>query len=547
MVLREQPLEPADAVLPESSLANALTVLRRRKWIVVVCVLLVPLVAVTVALRQETMYQATAQVLLSDLNLATTLTGVQNPSGTLQPDRQATTQVALARVPRVAALALEAAGGRGESVQDFLRATSVSAATNADILAFTVSDHNQKRASALATAYGQAYISYRRQLATAALEVARIDVERRLVDLKGNPAKRGLVTSLEATDQKLRTMEALQTSSAFLVEPAGRAQQTAPQLRRVGMLGLGLGIVLGVGLAFLGDGLDIRVRSLDEISKLLEMSLLGRIPGTRARSRGRRLVMLDDPASLNAESYRVLRTNVELANVDIGARMILITSALEAEGKSETAANLAIAIARAGKHAILVDLDLRKPSLATIFEHEHPFGIADVAVGTASLDDALTAVRLENSTLELWASGAPKASSKGKEPTGILELLLAGSIPANPGEFIGTHTLGRILADVRGRADVVIVDSPPLLQVSDGLVLSRRVDGVIAVVDMRSAQRKTLKELRRVLEALPTPTLGFVVTGDDDELSHGRQSYGRLHSERDAAETPNAMGVGLAE
>src|SRR5205085_4376739 len=143
--------------------------------------------------------------------------------------------------------------------------------------------------------------------------------------------------------------------------------------------------VLGIGLAFLWDALDLRLRSPEEITQQLGVPLLGRIPASHRRFRDRPLVMLDDPASSDAEAYRVLRNNVELANLDLGAQMILVSSAFAGEGKSETAANLAIVFARSGKHVILVDLDLRRPSLGPAFGVGRRTGIADVAMGSTTL------------------------------------------------------------------------------------------------------------------------------------------------------------------
>ena len=194
---------------------------RRRKWIILQAVVLVPLAAVLFSLRQEHMYQASAQVLLSNQNLANALTGTQQSTGvSLQADRVAQTQADLARVPAVANRALRAAHvDRGAS--SLLGHSSVSAKQNADLLQFSVEDHVPALAERLATAYAAQFVKYRQQLDTASLQRARAELQARIDEL---PDKRGaLYQGLVDKDQQLATMEALQTSNASVVENAGGA------------------------------------------------------------------------------------------------------------------------------------------------------------------------------------------------------------------------------------------------------------------------------------------------------------------------------------
>jgi len=341
-------------------------------------------------------------------------------------------------------------------------------------------------------------------------------------------------------------MQALEASNAFLVQKARPAEQTAPKTSRNALLGLGLGIVFGIGLAFLWEALDFRVRTIDEIGGHLGIPLLGRIPASRRRfSERRRLVMRDAPTGVDAESYRVLRTNLELANLGLSAHSILMASAAEGEGKSETAANLALAFAHAGKRVALVDLDLRKPSISKLFAVGPRAGIGDIAIGAATLEEVLIPVDLLGDVAvtvrvarqvraqSVRPQPAETGTSNGRARRGRLELLLAGTLPGSPGEFVGTDVLARILASVRKRADVVIIDAPASRQVGDAITLSRRVDAVLVVVNLRTVRRNYLKELRRALAATPTPTIGFVLTGVDDEPAYERlRDRGRLWRSR---------------
>ena len=159
--------------------------------------------------------------------------------------------------------------------------------------------------------------------------------------------------------------------------------------------------MLGLGLAFLFEALDTRIRSAAEVARRLGLPLLARIPAPRKKlQRADNLVMVAEPSSGSAEAFRVLRTNLEFARLDSDVRSILVTSAVEPEGKSTTAANLAVALARAGRRVVLVDLDLRRPYVDRFFRLFREPGITDVALGEVSLDEALTTIDL--------ATGLPK-------------------------------------------------------------------------------------------------------------------------------------------
>jgi Mrp family chromosome partitioning ATPase/capsular polysaccharide biosynthesis protein len=510
------PSSPGALEQPPTSatIHDYLSVLARRKRLVLCALLIVPTVAVGFALAQQPLYKGTSEVLLGHLDLATSLTGIQDSSSALQPERVAQTQASLARVPTVAERTLKASGLPDRTVDDFLKSSSVTTAANSDLLEFSVTDPNRRLASRLASTYAREYTGYRRELDTAAIQRARQDVEKRIDELKARGADRGsLYASLVTNDEKLRTMEALQTSNAFVVRTADTAAKVRPQPMRTAILALALGLVLGVGLAFLVEALDTRVRQIDEIGQRLGLFLLARLPG-RVRPQHRySVVMLENSTGVEAEAFRVLRTNLDLVNRE-QARTIMITSALEEEGKSETVANLAVAFARSGRRVALVDLDLRRPTIERFFKLSGRHGITDVAVGSVGLDEALVPVLIERG---FEGHSIAAVNGNGGRRPGTLEVLPAGTLPDDAGEFVGTHAFGEILRDLSDRVDIVLVDSPALLRVGDGIALSSYVDALLVVVRLNAVRRPILKELRRVLDACPTPKLGFVVTAVEDE------------------------------
>jgi capsular exopolysaccharide synthesis family protein len=443
-------------------------VLWRRRWTILAAALVGLLAGVAVTLKEGAAYTASAQVLV----------GIgEPPQGAYQrvaPDRLNQTQAELAETPRVAQRALAAAGVSDVALEDFLAESKVTANPETDILMFTVTDRRAARASALATQYAREFIA-----------------ARRTID-KGDYVR--------------------QVGEAFLLAPADAAAQTEPEATRNLILGLALGLILGIVLAFIREAVDPRLRSSAAILERVGLPLLGRFPKAsglrltqrrRAGARTDRLTMLDEPDGRDAEPYRMLRTNVDLFNIEHGARTIMVTSAERREGKSTTVANLAIALAHSGRRVVLVDLDLRRPELDRLFEIEGRAGAADEVFGRVTLEDALVPIEIDP------AHGLRQA---GAVPVGRLEVLPAGPMPSNHGEYFASEQLRALLGRLKERADLVLVDGPPLVDTGDGIVAAAEVDAIAVVAAVDEAREPVLSELRRVLHTCRAVKLGVILT-----------------------------------
>jgi len=297
---------------------------------------------------------------------------------------------------------------------------------------------------------------------------------------------------------------------------------------RNGILGLALGLMLGIGLAFLWEALDTRVRSAEEISERLGLPLLARLPAPpRQMRKDERLVMLAEPRGDQAEAFRMLRTNLEFVRLGHDIRTIMVTSAVEQEGKSTTVANLAVALARAGQRVALVDLDLRRPFLDHFFDLRYRPGLTQVALSQTQLDDALIPIAITDAgdrrprPANTNGNGDATASSAASLATGGLRVLVSGPLPPNAGEFVGSEALAHILGELRDRFDTILVDAPPMLQVGDPLALSAHVDALFVVSRMNVVRRPMLNEMNRLLETAPCRKLGFVLTGAEAEDGYG--------------------------
>lgn len=490
-----------------------LDILRRRWLVVLVPTILIPLVVFAVTSSQTPRYQAEASVYVKQENPAALATGSAVVSNN-DPARTLQTQVALADTQAAAARVLAEARVRDLSPSALLGATSISADANADILTFAVTDTSPARAALLATAYAQYYTQLRRLLDTQPLAEARALILRQIATL---PSHSAYAATLANSANQLQTQEALQGSNAVLAAPASSAAQVAPQTKKYTLLGAAFGLLLGIGLAFLWESLDTRVRSAEEVAERLGVPLLARIPEpSRDLAREYQLTTIEAPASAVAESFRLLRTNLAFANVDRAARVIMISSALAGEGKSTTVANLAVVEARAGERVALLDLDFRRPTLHKFFHLDDRPGITNVLLGQATLMQATARIHIGPD--HIGADGAESDPAPGAElPTihGLLDVIPCGPIPPNPGEIVAMPALAQVLETLSQRYDLVLVDTPPMLNIGDTLTLASTIPAMILMTRLPRERRGVLAELARVVETCPARALGFVLSGTD--------------------------------
>jgi polysaccharide biosynthesis transport protein len=232
--------------------------------------------------------------------------------------------------------------------------------------------------------------------------------------------------------------------------------------------------------------------------------------------------MLAEPHSHEAEAFRILRTNVDFVRADRGVKTIMVTSALEQEGKSTTAANLAVAFATAGQRVALVDLDLRRPYLDRFFSVDPRLGVTNL-LRRDSWRDALGS--FESAAASVSYTPVSSNGSNGHH-TGRLFVLPSGPLPPDPGDFVGDPRIEQLLDGLRDTFDVVLVDAPPLLPVGDALVLGGRVDAVIVVARSNTLSRPVVSELAGRLDRIPATKLGMVLTAAETSPAYYGQAYG---------------------
>jgi capsular exopolysaccharide synthesis family protein len=251
-----------------------------------------------------------------------------------------------------------------------------------------------------------------------------------------------------------------------------------------------LGIAVGVGAAVLRETLDTTIKDPEQIQREFGCSTLGAISYDPDAPK-RPLIVQADPHSPRAEAFRQLRTNLQFVNIDRAPRSIVITSSVPEEGKTTTATNLAIALAQSGLRVIIVEADLRRPRIAQYLSIEGAVGLTSVLINQAELQDAV----------QQWGG-----------TDGMLSVLPSGPTPPNPSELLGSQGMADLLAELERNYDLVLIDAPPLLPVTDAAVLANAASGALVVVRHGHTRREQLTRAIESLRAVDTAVFGIVLT-----------------------------------
>lgn len=292
-----------------------------------------------------------------------------------------------------------------------------------------------------------------------------------------------VVDQLERSDKT-----AVSPVKLSIIAPAKAPLEAASPNAKVSLImGLVAGLIVGLVSAVLRQWLDRRVRSEDDLRSITETPILGAI-AFETTSKGRPLITQIPTQSPRAEAFRQLRTNMMFANVSNNSGAVLVTSSLPGEGKTSTATNVAIALAQSGQTVALVDADLRRPKIADYLGLDGTAGLTTALVGAAPLE----------SVLQQWGDDQ-------------LYVLTSGMIPPNPSELLGSDAMLQLLRSLESMFDVVIIDSPPLLPVTDASVLAQSVGGVVLVVDTRSTKESSVRTALNALSLVKSNLLGVIL------------------------------------
>jgi succinoglycan biosynthesis transport protein ExoP len=324
--------------------------------------------------------------------------------------------------------------------------------------------------------------------------------------------KEASLTLLVREFQETRIADALRSNSISVVEPAAiPTSQVSPRLRLNLALGLILGLLGGLGLAFLTERLDPRVQTNEQIRELTDVPVIATVPTKRHRWRADRSTRLFDGESPQQEEMRRFRAH--LARHPI--RTLLVTSAGVGDGKTTVVANAASVLARSGEKVVAVDWDLREPALHTVFGLPNSVGLSNVLRGELRLESAVQHV--EGSSLSVVTSGAVRGDTS---------------------DLFGSRRIASVLGELANAFDVVILDSPPFLAVSDAAILAAAVQQVVVVVSRGRSRRDAVRRMFGDLGRIEANVVGLIINrSEDDSAYDGYYTRARLRAvAEDAAE-----------
>jgi succinoglycan biosynthesis transport protein ExoP len=531
--------EAADA---ELELRDYLQVVRRRKAIIAFSALIALGVSVALSAAQTPRYAAVAKLLIRPRSAGTVFTGGAIQSN-VNSERAVQTEIEVVKAEPVRALVRQLIGN-APSVQ-------VRSVGQTDVVTIRAESTDPARAPVIANAYANAYIEFRLKQAVDEFSAASRGIEDRIADLRSQIGNIGLEltgaptcvsqqatpdacvqrTSIEQSIASRRAslegqiatfrerIDQLQVDSELanggvvLITPASRpVAPFAPKPLRNGVLGGIFGLLVGVGLAFVREHLDDSIKGKEDFERAVPgtavLGLIPIVPDWKAREEGR-VVSITEPNSTAAEAYRILRTSIQFMGLDRAVRIIQVTSPNASEGKTTTLSNLAVAFAASGLRTVVVDCDLRRPRLHAFFDVANTTGFTSVLLGEVGLTKALQPV-------------------PGQER---LLVLASGPLPPNPSELLSSRRAAELFQTLSSQADVVLVDSPPCLPVTDALVLSQRVDSTILVTTAGTTTQKAAARAAEMLLQVKAPLAGAVLNGVTAESGYGRYAYGYYAAE----------------
>lgn len=527
-------------------LRDYINVLINRRWIIIGTVVVVLALTLIFTFLQAPVYQSKVEILSEVSSASESVLGSFFTSALFDPDRYIQTQTEIIKTDTMAQaveIALEIKyeenaklRQEGEDVyipdeiptsSQLVSMVDVQQVERTNIFDIIITDTDPLLAQDVAQAYAEEYIASRQLAAIREISEARREVWNRIQEVEDeiqqaaeevnqytggdvpaevlNEAQRAvnLWVSLYEKYITLRIAESLEQRGLEIVQPAKAGAKTSPRPTRNAILAIFLGIILGVGLAFLVEYLDDTLRTREDFEKYYDTSIIGEIPHVDPENLPQNhIIYFEMPQHPAVEGYRTLRTNLQFLNLGGEARVILFTSSGPEEGKSTVMVNLGAALAEMGKKVLLVEADLRKPVLDRYFKVSPGKGISGVLSGTVPLEDAV-------------------------QPTGYdnLYVLVAGVKPPNPAELVASEAIDKVFERVKEFADFVLVDSPPVLAASDAMALASKVDGVILMAGYAKANRDDAKRTSELLHKVDARLLGLVINNIEPSTRYGYYHY----------------------
>lgn len=499
-------------------------VLLKRWWIIALCVVVLVGITAAYCLTATTKYTATVELELTPSVSSSVSSSGSSITSQLSSTVDVTTEMAVIASTIISAPVAAKLPG--------VPPVSVSQVGTTNVVELSVTSTKPVLAATAANLYAQSYLSYKLKHSTNLYSTAISSLEKNLASLQSRiaaltqqlgsssgttaAALQVQINQLESSANQITTQISSYQTNLNLANGGGHiitpatipTSPSSPKTLEYLGLALIVSLVIGAGAALVLDSLDRSVRTPERLFRALgDVPLLGMIPsvGAMHESGYADVIARDDPNSLATEAYRSVRTSIQFLALEQNIRSLQIASPQSGDGKTTLVANLAAVLAAAGTKVIVVDGDLRRPRLHATFDLSQEPGLTDLLAGQG----------------DLAANLRPVESIPG------LNVVTAGPIPHLPSEMLASSRFGSLIAECAAAADLVLVDSPPLLAVTDGEVIARTTDATLIVAAARQTSERHIRQSIAAVDGIGGHVLGFVINDVDrhDLVDYDKAGY----------------------
>ena len=477
------------------NLEQALAVLRRRVPVVLLCLVLAAGATYGFSKRETKKYTATASIVFNSSSLSQQIAGLSasNSNSSTSLLAQQANNLELVKGGDTAAKTASILG-HGLTGEEVSYGVSVAGQGESGVVDISATSTSPMLAAEIANTYANQYVKGQQRANRRFFKSALALVRKQLAALSPTQKADGDGVGLEDRAQTLSLLAELNYGNVQVAQEAlPPTSASSPKTSKDTALGVVLGLLIGLGLAFAFERFDPRIRGREELEVIYRLPPLGAVPKSAALSQSAR----HDGAALpptEAEAFSLIRAHLRFFNVDRDVRTVVIASPAQGDGKTTIARHLAEAGARSGSRVLLLEVDLRHPTLAQQLDVESGPGLADVLIGAVPMQEATRSVDLQaGHTLDVLTAGAV--------------------LPPNPGELLESHAMGAVLEQAKSIYDLVVIDTPPLTAVSDAFPLLTKVDGVVVVGWIGRSRRDAAERLQQVLASSGAPLLGVIANG----------------------------------
>jgi receptor protein-tyrosine kinase len=509
--------QPSESYL---DLRDYLAVLKRRRNLIAGVTVAFVALAVVWTMLQTKVYTAEADVLVKPPIVAASDTGGSTPALNIENERQVmlSLQVATLAARRV---------DLDVAPRTLLQSVDVTAVNDADVLEVRFSDPSPQIAAQGAQAFATSYLQYQTDQANAE-KSEKAEAIQSQIDLAQTQGPSGQASIPGLRSQLADVLSTIVDPGEILIGATPPRSPTSPNMVMNVVLALLLGLLVGAIAAFIRERMDDRLRGRHDLEETMGAPVMTMIPSVPSwRDKQRTFVAtLEAPRSPTAEAYRTLRTSILVAAAERGIKTLMVVSSMAGEGKSTTAANLAVVLAQADKRVVLMSADLRRPRIHEFFGLESgQTGLSEVLSGQRRAWESLRSGRIDN----LW-------------------ILSSGKVADHPTELLQSPAMAELIAEQRDVVDFILIDCPPVLAVADALVLAPLVDAVLFVADAESTPRGAVIQARAQLDQVGARVLGSVLNNVDAGTS-GYAFYGAQYgyNPTGTAPAPNGKGANVWE